>query len=161
MVLRSNDANGTGRTKVLEPIAELVETPSDDSMKSTEVVLEEIPLMRDDCGVSKDDEVSAQDVANGEEASFISRKGDTIDTSDFRSKSLSCSALSGMRRVIGSLPVLPRSEKQQPSTRDEKIASESTSETGYTSPNVFAKCSKRCDPQQNAPTWNIPELIIS
>lgn len=156
---RSNGANGTSRTKVLESIAELNETPSikPSMTKSTELALEEIPLTKvNDYGIVKNDEVSAQDVANTEEASLISRKNGAIVNSDCRSKSSSCNTLSGMRRVIGGLP---KREKQQPSMDDEKKTSESDSEIGFTS-DVFTKCSRRYS-QQKAPALNIPELIIS
>lgn len=153
----SGDANEMAeRRKSLQPIVES-RTPSIDSSKSRnnmELSMEEIVLAKPDCGVSKDDE----DVTENEEASLTDHKDDSIDTSDFRSKSSSGSTLSGMKRMIGSLPVLPRKEKKQLSSNDEKKAPESDSEIGYPT-NVFVKCSRRHE-QQKVP-MNIPELIIS
>lgn len=156
----SNDANETDRKKNLEPNVES-QIPSIDSVKSKNELTEEIPLTKRDYGVSNDDEFLRSSV-NQEAASLTNHKDDSsIDISDSKSKSSFNSGIlsGGMKRVIGSLPVLSKKEKKSLSVNDEKKASQSDSELGYPT-SIFVKCSKRYG-QQKASTMNIPELIIS
>jgi len=107
--------------------------------------MEEIPLVDEDHEASKNE---TRDVT--EDDAFLMNKNDSsADISDSKS--------SGMRRVIDSLPMLPRKEKKSSSFNDDKNVSESDSEIGHPA-SLFAKCSKR-HRQQRA--INIPQLIIS
>lgn len=103
-----------------------------------------------------------------EEASLIDNRdaGHPIADSPSNSRSKSSGGtLSGMRRMIGSLPApLPRRERKRPSPSvDEKGASENGDSTETEIPgasSVFARCSKRQHGQRQR-AMNIPELIIS
>lgn len=157
----SNDANEVNG-KNLESIIKF-QIPSIDSIKSKtdNQLTEEISLTKRDYGMSKDDEFLTASV-NTEGVLLRNHKDDTsTDTSDSKSKSsFSGETLSsGMKRVIGSLPILPKKEKKSPLVNDEKKASQSDSELGYRT-SIFNKCSKRYG-QQKMSTINIPELIIS
>jgi len=162
--LKSNDANETGRKKDEESIIESQISPIDSAKLKNDgfhrLTMEEVPLTKRDYGVSKDDEFLTSSV--NEEASLTSHKDDfLIDISDISSKnksSFDSETRSGMKHIIGSLPVLPKKETKSPSVYDEKKASQSDSELGYPA-SIFTKCSKRYE-QQKVST-NIPELIIS
>lgn len=133
------------------------QTPSIDSAKSedgNELAMEEI-LVHDHGVISKNDATQNEDGTL-----LINRKnGSSTDTSDSKSKSPSGSRAltSGMRRVIDSLPRLPRKEKKSLSPNDEKNVSENDSEIGYPA-SIFAKCSKRYGQQK---AINVPTLTIS
>lgn len=160
----SNDeSNEMDGKKNLESNVES-QIPSIDSVKSKNdgQLTEENPLTKHDCGMSKDDETFLTSSVNKERGSLANHKNDSsTDTSDSKSKSsFSSGTLSGgMKRVIGSLPVLPKKEKKSLSVNDEKKASQSDSELRYPT-SIFVKCSKQYG-QQRASAINIPELIIS
>lgn len=156
---KSNDANEIDRKKNLEPIIELQILPIDSakSKNGDELTTEEIPLTKRDYGVSKDDEFLTSGV-NKERVLLTSPKNDSSINISGDSKSKSPFG-GGMKRVIRSLPVLPKKEKKSLSVNDEKKASQSDSELGHPA-NIFAKCSKRYG-QQKVSVMNIPELIIS
>lgn len=156
---KSNDANETDGKKNLEPIIES-EIPPIDSAKSKnvdELTMEEIPLTKRDYGVSKDDKFLTSSV-NKERVLLTSRKNDSSINISEESESKFPFG-SGMKRAIGSLPVLPKKEKKSPSVNEGKKASQSDSELGYPA-SIFAKCSKRYA-EQKVSTMNIPKLIIS
>lgn len=155
----SNDASETDGKKNLKSNVES-QIPSSDFVKSKSELTEEIPLTKRDYGVSKNDEFLRSGV-HQEAASPTNHKDDySIDTSDSNKSSFNSGTLSGgMKRVIGSLPVLSKKEKKSPSINNEKKVSESDSELGYPA-SIFAKCSKRYG-EQKVSTMNIPELIIS
>lgn len=156
---KSNGTNEMDGKKNLEPIIES-EIPPIDSAKSKDVgelTTEEIPLTKRDYGVSKDDEFLTSSV-NKERVLLTSRKNDSSINISGESESKSPFG-SGMKRAIGSLPVLSKKEKKSPSVNEGKKASQSDSELGYP-PNIFAKCSKRYG-EQKVSTMNIPKLIIS
>lgn len=155
-----NDANEMDKKKDLESIIESQISTDSVKSKNDNQVTEEIPLTKLDYGVSKDDEFLTFSL-NREEASLANHKDDSsIDISDSKSKfSFDSETLSaGTKRVIGSLPILPKKEKKSPSVIDEKKASQSDSELRYPT-STFAKCSKRYG-QQKVSAINIPELII-
>lgn len=117
------------------------------SGNGVELAMEEISLTDQDHGASDND--GTRDVTE-DDAFLMNDKNESLpDTSDSKS--------GGMRRAIGSLPVLPRKEKKSPSFNDCKNVSESDSEMGYPA-SLFAKCSERYRQRR---ALNIPQLIIS
>lgn len=144
---KTASTSGSNEEKILKSTVES-QNPSNNSVKSgngVELAMDEILLTDQNHEASKNDET--RDV---EDDTFLmnGKNDSSADTSDAKS--------SGMKRMIGSLPVLPRKEKKSPSFNDDKNVSGSDSEIGYSS--LFAKCSKRYRQQR---VINIPQLIIS
>lgn len=162
-----NDTNETRDKEISEPAVETSRILSSDitelrAKNGVELATEAILLAKRNYEESKDDRFPAtrNAVKNEEEISLIDRK-DSSSISDSRSKSSSNGATlsGGIKRVIDSLPVLPKTEKKPLplATYDEKKASESNSEIGYPG-NLFVKCSKR---YRKESATNIPELVLS
>lgn len=145
---KTASTSGSNEEKISKSTVES-QIPSNNSAKSgngIELVMEEIPLADEDHEASKNE---TRDVTEDDAFLMNDKNDSSADISDSKS--------SGMRRVIDSLPMLPRKEKKSSSFNDDKNVSESDSEIGHPA-SLFAKCSKR-HRQQRA--INIPQLIIS
>lgn len=146
---KTASTSGSNEEKISKSavVSQITLNNSAKSENGVELAMEEILLTDPDHEASKNN--GTRDVTE-DNAFLMNDKNDSLaDTSD--------SKRNGMRRAIGSLPVLPRKEKKSSSFNDCKNVSESDSEIGYPA-SLFAKCSKRYRQQR---AINIPQLIIS